>query len=64
MKISTRGEDVDIYATVEEISEMLSSNFNRFQEECYSNANKDLESDYLEVVHGLIHSYCDRMCEA
>ena len=34
MKISTRGEDVDIYATVEEISEMLSSNFNRFQEEC------------------------------
>ena len=64
MRISARGNDVDIYATVEEINEMLSSNYNSFEEEYYSNCNKDLEADYLAAVNKLIDSFYDEMCEA
>ena len=64
MRISTRGEDVDIYATVEEINEMLSSRYDKYEEEYYSNNNKILEADYLEAVNRLIDSFYEEMCGA
>lgn len=54
MKISTRGKDVDIYATVEEINAMLSGMNSECEDDYYRNYNKEIEDEYIDDTNKLI----------
>ena len=54
MKISTRGNDVDIYATVEEINAMISGRHSECEDDYYRNYNKDIEEEYINDTNRLI----------
>ena len=54
MKISTRGKDVDIYATAEEINAMLSGMNSECEDDYYRNYNKEIEDEYIDDTNRLI----------
>ena len=54
MKISTRGKDVDIYATVEEINAMISGMNSECEDDYYRNYNKEIEDEYIDDTNRLI----------
>ena len=61
MRISTRGKDVDIYATVEEINALMSDIDDDCEDDYYLNYNKDTEDVYINETNKLIDRICADM---